>query len=126
MRRTIEREVVGAIAEIIPAGSSCWRGRAATLAADRLVPILQAEAFLECAGTRFSIPAELAETWAARLADVYENVEAAIAGAIGVDDDMLGDLIETLDLVSRHVRTTIEDFRREGNRTPEAFVYSTS
>lgn len=127
MRTTIEREVVGAIAEVLPVAAA-WKFRVGRLAAERLTAILQAERFLEEATyhERVAIPSEVAERWAERLVEVYLNVEAAIEGAIGLEDDVLGDLVEVLDLVSRHITATFDDIRRNANRVPSAFDISTS
>jgi hypothetical protein len=71
-----------------------------------------------------SVPAAIFDQWAERLERCHREVEAAIEGALGVDDDMLGDLIETLDLVSKHWTWTKAAVRAHGTRVPAFFEAS--
>ena len=83
---------------------------------------------VECGvdGEYVLVPRAIAEEWGERVVKIESEVNAAIDGAIGVDDGLLGDLIETLDLVARHfewnravsapsISVTPSAFRREAS-----------
>lgn len=109
MEGRVEREIVRAMGEVIPVGELRWVTKVARIAAERIEAADRAEEVVAAEAARAEdglivyVPREIIEEWGRRAAAIDESIEAAISGSIGVDDDMLGDLIETLDLCSKHV-----------------------